>query len=344
MSVQLSKAKIQRLEALADSRGVIAAAALDQRGSLRRSIADAKGIARDDVTDEMMREFKLAVCKALTPHASAVLLDPEWGMPAAEARYRHAGLLLSYEQSGYDQDRPGRMADLLPNMSVRRLKELGADAVKALIHYTPFEAREINDQKHAFVERIGAECRAEGLPFFLELFGYDERGGDPHTLEFAKRKPEIVTESVRELSKERYGVDVLGVEVPVNLRFAEGASAFSGASAYTKGQALDHYRSAAEAAERPFVYLSAGVSNEQLTESLHWAAEAGVNFAGLLCGRAAWADGIATFGERGIAAFEEWLEENGARNIDAVNVALANAGSWYSFYGAGEPDALAEQS
>lgn len=342
MSIRLSKQKIQRLQALADDRGVIAAAGLDQRGSLVRAIAAAKSVETDDVGDETIRELKAAVSKILTPRASAVVLEPEWGLPACEARHEGAGLLLAYEQSGYDADRPGRMADLLPDMSVRRLKELGADAVKALIHYSPFEAAGINDRKHAFVERIGAECRGEQMPFFLETVGYDEQSGDPRELAFARRKPDIVTESVRELSKDRYGVDLLGAEIPVNLQFAEGSSVYSGRSAYTKQQALERYREAAAAAERPFVYLSAGASIAQLTESLHWAAEAGVNFAGALCGRAAWGDGIGIYGARGIAAFEEWLSDQGVRNFDTVNAALANAGSWYSFYGASAPEALAE--
>jgi tagatose 1,6-diphosphate aldolase len=341
MSVEISREKIRRLGALADERGVIAAASAGQRGSLQSAIAHAKGIERDDVTDEMMRELKVAISRALTPHASAILLDPDWGLPAAEVRDPKSGLLLSYEQSGSDSDRPGRMTDLLPRMSVRRLKELGADGVNVRLHYNPFEARDVNDEKHAFVERIGAECRAEGMPLFLGLTAYDERGADRPRLELAKRKPEIVTESIRELSKERYGVDVLEVEIPINPAFAEGAGVFAGESAYTKEQALDHFRSAAEASERPFVYSSAGVSSQQFTESLHWAAEAGVNFAGVLCGRAAWAEGVAVFGQKGVAALEEWLADQGVKAFDAVNAALANAGSWYSFYGANAPESLA---
>ena len=54
----------------------------------------------------------------------------------------------------------------------------------------------MNDQKHAWVERIGDECRANDIPFFLELVGYDE-GVDEKGLEYAKRKPEIVAEAWR---------------------------------------------------------------------------------------------------------------------------------------------------
>src|SRR5262245_30160723 len=96
-NMSISEGKRKHLVALSDERGVIAAAAMDQRGSLQKSIASAKGIAVNDVTQEMMEEFKVAVSKVLTPHASAILLDPEYGLPAAAARSKNAGLLLAYE-------------------------------------------------------------------------------------------------------------------------------------------------------------------------------------------------------------------------------------------------------
>src|SRR5579862_3430247 len=104
-----SENKTRRMKALANSAGVIAAAAMDQRGSLQKSLAAAKGVDKKLVTDEMMSEFKTAVTKVLTPHASAILLDPEWGLPAAKARSKNAGLLLAYEASGYDNTQPGRL-------------------------------------------------------------------------------------------------------------------------------------------------------------------------------------------------------------------------------------------
>ena len=341
MSIKLSSAKVEHMNALSDERGVIAAAAMDQRGSLQSSIAAAKGIEKSDVADEMMSEFKTAVSAVLTPYASAILLDPQWGLPAAEARSAGTGLLLSYEASGYDNTRPGRRADLLPALSARRILELGGNAVKILIYYTPFEDQAVNDEKHAFVERIGAECAAVGVPFFLEFVGYDPAGGDEKGFEFAKKKPRVVIESMKEFSKDRYQVDVLKVEVPVNLAYAEGAGVYQGEKAYGKAQALDIYREAAEAAARPFIYLSAGVSNEQFTESLRWAAEAGVAFAGVLCGRATWKEGIPVYGEQGAAALEEWLRGEGVRNIEAVNACLERAKPWWTIYGASGPEDLA---
>ena len=214
--MQLSEGKIKHLNALSNDKGVIAAAAMDQRGSLRKAIANAKGVPQEQVSDEMMSEFKVAVSKALTPHASAILLDPEFGLPAAKARARNAGLLLAYEESGYDNTKPGRLPDLLPHLSAKRIKDLGADAVKILIYYTPFDKQDVNDIKHAFIERVGAECETNEIPFFLQFVGYDPKGGDERSFEFAKAKPEIVRRSMEEFSKPHYRVDVLKVEAPVN--------------------------------------------------------------------------------------------------------------------------------
>jgi tagatose 1,6-diphosphate aldolase len=339
--MKLSPAKIKNMQALANDRGVIAAAAMDQRGSLLKSIASGKGIDKGQVSDAMMKEFKTAVSKVLTPHASAILLDPEWGLDAAKARDKKAGLLLAYEKSGYDNTQPGRRADLLPDVSVRRIKAMGANAVKVLIYYTPFEAADVNEEKHAFIERIGDECDANDLPFFLEFVGYDPAGGDEKGVEYARKKPEIVSGSMAEFSKAQYGVDVLKVEIPVNLAFAEGAKVYSGQKAYSKAEALEHFRSAAEVALRPFIYLSAGVSNQQFTESLRWAAEAGVNFSGVLCGRATWKEGIPVYAQKGAAGLEEWLQGEGVQNIEAVNDCLNAAKPWYTFYGAKSAEELA---
>ncbi len=338
MSVKISAAKCAHMQALTTDRGIIGAAAMDQRGSLKKAIGNGKGIAPTDVTDEMMSEFKQSVSKALTPHASAILLDPVWGMPGARARSENAGLLLSYEESGYDNTQPGRMATLLADISARRLGELGANAVKVLLYYTPFESAAINDVKHALIERIGDECKAHDLPFFLEFVGYDPEGGNEKGLEFAPRKPEVVAESMREFSKDRYGVDVLKVEVPVNMKFVKESRGCQGQAAYTKTEALDHFRAAAAAARRPFIYLSAGVSHDVFLESLEWAAESGAKFSGVLCGRATWQEAIPLYCEHGVPALDDWLMGQGVANIGCINERLeASATPWHEFYGASDP-------
>ena len=176
--MKLSPGKLAGMKRVADKRGVIAAAAMDQRGSLQKSLAKERG---SEITTAMMEEFKVVVSEVLTQHASAILLDPEWGLPAARARSKTSGLLLAYEKTGYDANTPGRLPDLLDNWSVRRLKEVGADCIKILLYYNPVEGDKINDVKHAWVERIGDECRANDIPFFLEFVTYEEGADEKGT-------------------------------------------------------------------------------------------------------------------------------------------------------------------
>ncbi len=222
--MKITPGKLAGMKAVSDKRGVIAAAAMDQRGSLKKAIAKESG---GEVSDAQLEEFKALVTEVLTPHASAILLDPEWGLGPSKHRSRNAGLLLAYEKTGYDKTGPGRLPDLLDEWSARRLKEAGADCVKVLLYYTPFDSKEVNDKKHAWTERIGDECRANDIPFFLELVGYEE-GVDEKGLEYAKKKPGVVTASMAEFTKDRYGVDVLKVEIPINMKFVEGSSVYAG--------------------------------------------------------------------------------------------------------------------
>ena len=330
--MKLSAGKMKRMKALANERGVIAAMAMDQRGNLQKALSTVRGVDVHEITPAMMSEFKVAVSRILTPHASAILLDPEFGLEAGRARAPNAGLLLAYELSGYDTTRPGRLPELLPHVSVKRLVDWGADAVKILIYYSLFDDS-VNDIKHAFMERIGAECETFEIPFFLEIVGYDPKGGDEKGLEFARQKPEIVKKSMEVFSRPQFRVDVMKVEVPINAEFVEGCAVYRGQKAYTREQARQHFRDAAAVAAKPFVYLSAGVSNAQFIESLAIAGEAGADYCGVLCGRATWKDGIPVYARHGLKAFEEWLRRDGVRNITAVNAAIQSARPWYEKLG-----------
>jgi tagatose 1,6-diphosphate aldolase len=327
--MKLTPGKLEGLKAVSDARGVIAAAAMDQRGSLKKSLEKEKG---SKVGDHEMEEFKSLVTEILTRHASAILLDPEWGLPASKRRSNNAGLLLAYEKTGYDANTPGRLPDLLDHWSVQRLKEAGADCIKILLYYTMTDSKDVNDRKHAWVERIGDECRANDIPFFLECVGYEE-GADEKGPEFAKKKPQIVIDYMREFSKSKYGVDVLKVEVPINMKFVEGSGVYAGVTVYSKKEAASYFKEAAQATTKPFIYLSAGVSNAEFTETLRFVGETGVKYNGVLCGRATWADGVKVYAKQGADAFRKWLESEGVKNINAVNEALKGATSWHEIYG-----------
>ncbi|PEC21738.1 tagatose-bisphosphate aldolase [Bacillus cereus] len=315
--LKLTNNKLAALKRLSDENGIIGALAIDQRGSLKKMIVAG---SENNVGDEGIIRFKELVSEELTPYATSILLDPEYGLPAAKVRHSNAGLLVAYEKTGYDATTKGRLPDLLPEWSVRRLKEAGADAVKFLLYYDVDEDEKINDYKHVYMERVGSECAVEDIPFFLEIVTYDAKNDDVKSMEYAKVKPHKVIEAMREFSKPQYKVDVLKVEVPVDMKFVEGYA--EGETAYSKEKAAAYFKEQSEATNLPFIFLSAGVSAELFQETLTFAKKSGSTFNGVLCGRATWKNGVAQFAENGEQAGRAWLQENGRKNIQRLNNVL----------------------
>ncbi|HEL0613946.1 TPA: tagatose-bisphosphate aldolase [Streptococcus equi subsp. zooepidemicus] len=303
-------------------KGIISALAFDQRGALKRMMA-----AHQDTEPApwQIEALKALVSEELTPYASSILLDPEYGLPATKVRDEKSGLLLAYEQTGYDTTTTSRLPDCLVDWSVKRLKEAGADAVKFLLYYDVDGDEYINQQKQAYIERIGSECQAEEIPFFLELLTYDEAILDNQSVAFAKLKAHKVNEAMKVFSAERFGVDVLKVEVPVNMAYVEGFA--EGEVVYSKEEAMQAFRDQEAASHLPYIYLSAGVSAGLFQETLVFAAEAGARFNGVLCGRATWSGAVAVYMSEGEEAARQWLRTEGFQNIDRLNQVLERTAS-----------------
>lgn len=312
----LTAGKTKAMKNLMSEDGIIAALAIDQRGALKKMM---KALDFEPKAGDIER-FKELVSEELTPYASSILLDPEYGLPASKVRAGNSGLLIAYEKTGYDATVPGRLPDLLSVWSAKRIKEQGADAVKFLLYYDVDEDKEINEQKHAFVERIGSECAAEDIPFYLELLSYDANNADNGSKEFAKVKPHKVIEMMKEFSKPRYQVDVLKVEVPVNMKYVEGFA--EGEVVYSNEEAAKYFKEQSEATNLPFIFLSAGVSASLFQDTLRFAHEAGSTFNGVLCGRATWANGVKPFVTGDEKQVREWLQTQGRKNIEDLNEVL----------------------
>lgn len=163
MALTLTETKYQSMKQLSDN-GIISALAFDQRGALKRMMAKHQA---QEPTIEQIEELKSLVSEELTQYASSILLDPEYGLPATKVRHEDAGLLLAYEKTGYDATTTSRLPDCLDVWSAKRIKEAGADAVKFLLYYDVDGDEAVNEQKKAYIERIGSECKAEDIPFLL---------------------------------------------------------------------------------------------------------------------------------------------------------------------------------
>ncbi|MFM1515686.1 tagatose 1,6-diphosphate aldolase [Helcococcus ovis] len=310
--MKISEKKYERLLKLSNEDKVIAALAIDQRGAMEKMVPTLLGEERDS----FIKKYKSLVAKELTKYSSSILLDPIYGVEAIKDIDENAGLLMAYEITGYRDD--NRQLELTPNLSVRRIAELGADAVKILLYYNVDDTDENNDPKKAQIERIGAECKALDMPFFLEIITYDNEYKDGNSKEFAKLKPRKVNEAIKIFSDERYGVDVLKLEVPVNMKFVEG---FGEEAVYTKEEAARFFKEQSEATDLPYIFLSAGVSAELFQETLKFAKDAGAEFHGVLCGRATWKGGVAEL-EKGEGQCLEWLRAEGKENIVSLNEVL----------------------
>ncbi|WP_102776857.1 tagatose-bisphosphate aldolase, partial [Streptococcus penaeicida] len=297
--------------------GIISALAFDQRGALKRMMASHQ---TEEPTVEQMETLKVMVSEELTPYASSILLDPEYGIPAIKVKDEEAGLLLAYEKTGYDATTTSRLPDCLVEWSVKRIKEAGADAVKFLLYYDVDGDAQVNLQKQAYIERIGSECRAEDIPFFLEILTYDENITDNSSIAFAKVKAHKVNQAMRVFSADRFGIDVLKVEVPVNMTYVEGFA--EGEVLLSKEESAQAFKEQEASSHLPYIYLSAGVSAKLFQETLVFAAESGAKFNGVLCGRATWSGSVPVYIKKGEEAARQWLRTEGLKNIEELNRVL----------------------
>ncbi|MDO5716004.1 MAG: tagatose 1,6-diphosphate aldolase [Tissierellia bacterium] len=317
--MKISAKKYKHLEKLSNKDGVIAALAIDQRGSMRKMVA----IDDPEKRDRTIKDFKKLVSKELTPYSSSILLDPIYGLEAIRTMDKDSGLILAYEVTGYRDAE--RLPLLLEQWSVHRLAEKGADGIKILLYYDVDDNDETNEKKKIFVERVGNECLGAEVPFFLEIITYDRNIEDSKSKEFAKVKPHKVNKAVKEFSKDKYHVDVLKLEVPVNMAYVEG---YGEDPIYTKEEAAQYFKEQSEISSVPFIFLSAGVTAEMFQKTLCFAKDSGSTFNGVLCGRATWKDGVGEFVEdekRG----KKWLQTQGIENIQELNSVLeTTATSW----------------
>lgn len=249
---------------------VFAILAFDQRGTYRKMLPEGTSYDR-------AAEVKAEIVAALSPHASAVLLDNEYGLASAVTLARSSGLLMALEKSGYSGDATYRKVDFLPDWSVADIQRMGASAVKLLAYYHPGSGA-LAEEIEGVISRVIADCHAHGLPVFLEPMSYSlDAAVSKESAAFAATRADAVIETARRLGA--LGPDVLKLEFPHDAAYHTDHAAWQAAC-----------EAVSAASPVPWVLLSAGVDFETFAVQTEIACRAGAS--GWLAGRAIWKEAV----------------------------------------------------
>ena len=288
----------------ADVFGIVA---FDQRGSYRKMMPPGS-------SHQQLTQVKTEIIGALSSRASAVLTDPVYGLEAAMRMSPKAGLLMAIEKSGYSGDSTYRRTELLPGWTARKIRKLGASAVKLMVYYHP-KSGALADELEALIGDITRQCHAWDLPVFLEPMSYSLDPAVPKdSAAFAASRADAVIETARRLS--RTGADVLKMEFPLDIKFNSDRDAWR-----------DACQRLSEASAIPWVLLSAGVDFEQFKPQALLACQAGAS--GFLAGRAIWKEAAPMSSEERAAFLRETASE---RLRQLLDIAAAHARPWSDFY------------
>ncbi|MFL5757222.1 MAG: hypothetical protein ACJ77N_13105 [Chloroflexota bacterium] len=264
------------LRALARPSGALAMVALDQRESLRTIVAERSGRELDAVSDGEIRRLKAAIAAAVTPHASAILLDTRFGLePVREAAALapSCALILAADELEQEPGMPVEETDLDEAVDVDAIDASGAVALKLLVLWRGEGSRpRLESIVLAFLDR----CRRARVLSVLEAVVRPPRGVDAGSWD----REAAILDAAQALSP--LGPDLYKAEVPLHGRGDQD-------EIHDRCIALD------AAIGRPWVLLSQGVDVDDFPAAVDAACRAGAS--GFLAGRAIWTDSIGPGGE-----------------------------------------------
>lgn len=308
-SVSLRLGKMRAMRRMSDIAGHFVTVALDQRPPIAQLLAARLGITPSQVRFADMMAAKRLIVEILGPYASAMLLDPNFALPAAlDCLPARTGLMVTLEDHRFEDTPQGRRSHSIPNWSVQKIKRAGGDGVKLLAWYRPDAAPEVRAHQQAYVRQIGDECRQHDIAYVLELLTYPfmQPAGQAAASEpSAEQRAQHVIDSLREFAKPMYGVDLFKLESPVP---GPSLPALDGQPGHQQAQArFDAMGEICRQAGVPWVMLSAGVTPAQFLRVMRYAYAAGAN--GFLAGRSIWSDALEQFPD--LAACREVLGTQG---------------------------------
>lgn len=243
--------------------GGFAMLAVDQREALRTMFA---ANAKEPVTDEQLRDFKLDAIRTLSPHASAVLVDRQFALDEAIATNAVAdscGLIAAADHfsSAYGELVGDSAID--PAVDPATYAARGVKALKLLIICRPDQDPEPRvEMAEDFIRR----CRSAGLISIIEPLSRRPVSGGSFDWNAG------VLRAAAELGA--LGADLYKAEVPFHAQ--ESEAAVRDACATLNGLIASEW-----------VVLSSGVPEHLFPTAVRWACAEGAS--GFLAGRAVWA-------------------------------------------------------
>jgi tagatose 1,6-diphosphate aldolase len=324
--------KNRGLARLADADGHFRMVALDQRPPMFEAIAQAKGIAKDQVAYGDVTSAKRLLVEALAPHCSSMLFDPNFAVPAAiDLLPARCGLIVTLEEHRVEETKDGRKSRAIDNWSVDKIRAMGGDAVKVLAWYRPDAEAGINAHQKAFVRDIGEQCARNDIPYVLELLVYPFLGSANHTADYVEspgKLPSLVIDSVLEFAKPEYGVDLLKLESPLaanSLPPRDGSAAAMAAQ-----REFEAIGDICREHQIPWVLLSGGAAPDKFERVLDYAYAAGAG--GFLAGRTIWLNAVRTHFPD-LNAVSEALQREGVGVLDSLSrLTKTKANSWSAHY------------
>ncbi len=253
------------LTKLARPSGALAMVAVDQREALRGMFAPFQS---EPVTDAQLTKFKVDVARELSPRASALLVDQEFGIDAIVAQQAlspNCGLIAAADLLLGPAGGAATDTGVDPEIDPLRMREIGSVGLKFLVLW---RSDENPDDRAALVEEFNKLCRFSGLPSIIEIIVKPPKDS---SLAF-DREEQLIT-AAKEAAQ--WKPDLYKAEVP-----------FHG-----DGDLLAIRRNAERISEvigGPWVVLSNGVKQPLFAGAVKACAQGGAS--GFLAGRAVWAD------------------------------------------------------
>lgn len=287
--MQLSAGKLWGMRRMADDRGLFKMTAVDQRPPIKNPIAKHHGV--DEAPYDEVAGFKTLLIETLQSESSAMLLDPHYAIPRGIQSLSPAkGLIVTLEDSLFEETSGGRMSAEIDNWSVEKIKRLGGDAVKVLAWYRPDAGDAVLQKQKDFTRRIGDACARYDIPYLFELLVYPLAGDADQTRDYVEmkgKKSDQVLASVEEFARPEYGIDVFKLESPIN---ADDVPGVGGEGWEDVQKTFDEM---GRLAGRPWVMLSAGAGKAAFRNIMTHAYNAGAS--GYLAGRAIWLDAFSRY-------------------------------------------------